>query len=157
MRPVTIVLLSILVVLIIVLVVLYFLGRRVQKKQAEQQEAIDAAKQMVSMLVIDKKRMKLKDAGLPSMVLEKTPRLMRGSKVPIVKGKVGPQIMSFICDEKIFDLVPVKKEVKAGVSGLYIVEVKGIRGSIQPAEQKKKSRFKTFKENLQKKAGAKPL
>ena len=108
MRPVTIVLLSILVVLIIVLVVLYFLGRRVQKKQAEQQEAIDAAKQMVSMLVIDKKRMKLKDAGLPAVVLEKTPRLMRGSKVPIVKGKVGPQIMSFICDEKIFDLVPVK-------------------------------------------------
>ncbi|MBO6137421.1 MAG: hypothetical protein J6O71_02300 [Lachnospiraceae bacterium] len=157
MRPVTIVLLSILVVLIIVLVVLYFLGRRVQKKQAEQQEAIDAAKQMVSMLVIDKKRMKLKDAGLPAVVLEKTPRLMRGSKVPIVKGKVGPQIMSFICDEKIFDLVPVKKEVKAGVSGLYIVEVKGIRGSIQPTEPKKKSKFKEFKENLQKKAGAKPL
>ena len=157
MRPVTIVLLSILVVLVIVLVVLYFLGRRVQKKQAEQQEAIDAAKQTISMLVIDKKRMKLKDAGLPSMVLEKTPKLMRGSKVPIVKGKVGPQIMSFICDEKIFDLVPVKKEVKASVSGLYIVEVKGIRGSIRPTEPKKKSRFKAFKENLQKKAGAKPL
>ena len=157
MRPVTIVLLSILVVLIIVLVVLYFLGKRIQKKQAEQQEAIDAAKQTVSMLIIDKKRMKLKEAGLPAVVLEKTPKLMRGSKVPIVKGKVGPQIMSFICDEKIFDMVPVKKEVKAGVSGLYIVEVKGIRGSIQPAEPKKKSRFRAFKENLQKKAGAKPL
>ncbi len=157
MRPVTIVLLSILVVLVIVLVVLYFLGRRLQKKQAEQQEAIDAAKQTVSMLVIDKKKMKLKEAGLPAMVVEKTPRLMRGSKVPIVKGKVGPQIMSFICDEKIFDMVPVKKEVKASVSGLYIVEVKGIRGSIQPTEPKKKSKFRTFKENLQKKAGAKPL
>ncbi len=78
MKPVTIVLLAILAVLLIVVVVLYFLGKRVQKKQAQQQEAIDAAKQAVSMLVIDKKRMKLKDAGLPAVVLEKTPRLMRG-------------------------------------------------------------------------------
>ncbi len=157
MKPVTIVLLAILAVLLIVVVVLYFLGKRVQKKQAQQQEAIDAAKQAVSMLVIDKKRMKLKDAGLPAVVLEKTPRLMRGSKVPIVKGKVGPQIMSFICDEKIFDMVPVKKEVKAFVSGLYIVEVKGIRGSIQPAEPKKKSKFRSFMDNIRQKAGAKPV
>lgn len=157
LKPVHIVLLVILAVLIIALVVLYFLGKRMQKKQAEQQEALDAAKQTVSMLVIDKKKMKLKEAGLPAIVLEKTPKLMRNSKLPIVKGKVGPQIMSFICEEKIFDLVPVKKEVKATVSGLYITDVKGIRGSIQPPEPKKKSKFKQFAENLQKKGGAKPL
>ncbi|MCR4908489.1 MAG: hypothetical protein K5985_06615 [Lachnospiraceae bacterium] len=156
MNTVTIVLLSILGVLIIAIIVLYFLGKRAQKRQAEQQEAIDAAKQTVSMLIIDKKRMKLKDAGLPAMVLEKTPKLLRGSKVPIVKGKVGPQIMSFICDENVFDIIPVKKEVKATVSGLYITGVKGIRGQIITPE-KKKSKFKQFKENLQKKAGAKPL
>ena len=37
---------------------------------------------------------------------------MRNSKMPIIKAKIGPQIMSLICDEKIFDSVPVKKEVK---------------------------------------------
>ena len=156
MNTVTIVLLVILVVLIAAVVVLYFLGRKAQKKQEEQQAQIDAAKQTVSMLVIDKKKMKLKDAGLPQIVLEKTPKLMRGSKMPIVKAKVGPQIMSFICDAKIFDVIPVKKEVKATVSGIYITDVKGIRGSIK-TEPKKKSKFTQWKENLQKKAGAKPI
>ncbi len=143
-------------VLLVITIVLYFLGRKAQKKQEEQQAQIDAAKQTVSMLVIDKKKMKLKDAGLPQIVLEKTPKLMRGSKMPIVKAKVGPQIMSFICDAKIFDVIPVKKEVKATVSGIYITDVKGIRGSIK-TEPKKKSKFTQWKENLQKKAGAKPI
>ena len=81
-------------VLIAAVVVLYFLGRKAQKKQAEQQEQIEAYKQTVSMLIIDKKRMKLKDAGLPAAVIEQTPKLLRGSKLPIVKAKVGPQVMT---------------------------------------------------------------
>ena len=63
MSPVTIVLLVILAVLIIGLVVLYFLGKKAQKKKAEQDEQLAAAAQTVSMLIIDKKRMKLKDAN----------------------------------------------------------------------------------------------
>ncbi len=158
LHPVTIVLLVILAILIIALIVLYILGRKAQKKQDEQQAAIDAAKQNVTMLIIDKKRMKLKDAGLPDMVVQQTPWFLRGSKVPIVKGKVGPQIMSFICDEKIFDSVPVKKEVKATVSGLYITGVKGLRGNnISADTTKKKSKFAQWKEDIQKKVGAKPL
>ena len=146
----------VLVVLIAAVVVLYFLGKRMQKKQAEQQAQIDAAAQTVQMLVIDKKKMRLKDAGLPAIVMQQAPKLMRLSKVPVVKAKVGPQIMSFICDANIFDTVPVKKEVKATVSGIYITAVKGVRGSIK-VEPVKKSRFARFKDNLQKKAGAKPL
>ena len=117
MRPWMIVLITVAVVLIVAVVVLYFLGKKAQKKQAEQQEMLEANKQTVSMLVIDKKRMKLREAGLPQVVLDQTPKLMRGSKLPIIKAKVGPQIMSLICDEKIFESVPVKKEVKAVVSG----------------------------------------
>ena len=109
------------------------------------------------MLIIDKKRMKLKDAGLPQIVLEQTPKLLRGSKLPIVKAKVGPQIMSLVCDEKIFDSVPVKKEVKAVVSGIYITEVRGLHGKSAPIEQKKKGFFKRNIEKLQEKAGAKPV
>lgn len=157
MNTLTIVLLVILVVLIAVFAALIFFGKKAQKKQAEQQEQLEAAKQTVSMLIIDKKRMKLKDAGLPAIVLEQTPKLLRGSKLPIVKAKVGPQIMSLVCDEKIFESVPVKKEVKAVVSGIYITDVKGLHGKTAPVEQKKKGFFKRNIEKLQEKAGAKPL
>ena len=115
-----IVVLVIVAVLAIILGVLIFLGKKAQKKQAEQQAQIEAAKQSVSMLIIDKKRMKLKDAGLPQMVLDQAPKLMRSSKLPIVKAKIGPQIMSLVADERIFDSIPVKKEVKATISGIYI-------------------------------------
>ncbi len=157
MSTVTIVLLVILAILIIAVVALYFLGKKAQKKQSEQQAQIDAMKQTVSMLIIDKKRMKLRDAGLPQIILDQTPKWLRGSKLPVVKAKVGPQVMSLICDEKIFDSVPVKKEVKAVVSGIYITDVKGLHGKTVATEQKKKSRFKQFVERAQEKAGAKPI
>lgn len=157
MKPVTIVLLVIVVLLAIALVILYFLGKRAQKKQDEQQAQIDAAKQTVSMLIIDKKRMKIKESGLPAVVIEQTPKLMRNSKMPIIKAKVGPQIMSLICDEKIFDSVPVKKEVKAVVSGIYVIGVKGLHGKSEPMPTKKKSRFRRALEAAQEKAGAKPI
>ena len=157
MSTVSIVLIVILVILVAAVIALYFFGKKAQKKQEEQQQQLEAAKQTVSMLIIDKKRMKLKEAGLPSMVLEQTPKLLRNSKLPIVKAKVGPQIMSLVCDEKIFDSVPVKKEVKATVSGIYITDVKGLHGKIAHVEQKKKGFFKRNIEKLQEKAGAKPV
>ena len=127
----------VIVLLIAAIVGLYFWGKKLQKKQDEQQEQLKAMAQHVSMLIIDKKRMKIKEAGLPAAVLENTPKYLRGSKVPVVKAKVGPKIMTLMCDEKIFDLVPVKKEVKAVVSGIYITEVKGIRGPLATPEKKK--------------------
>lgn len=155
-----IVMIIITLVLIAGIVVLYILGRKAQKKQDEQQEQLEAMKQHVSMLIIDKKRMKMKDAGLPQAVIDQTPKYLRGSKLPIVKAKVGPQIMSFIADEKIFDQIPVKKEVKATISGLYITSVKGLHGNIAPAEPAKKgwrAKLTEKVDKLQEKAGAKPI
>lgn len=137
MSTLTIVLLVILVVLIIACVALYFLGKRAEKKQAEQQAQLDAVAQTVSMLIIDKGKMKLKDANLPSIVLESTPKYLRRSKVPVVKAKVGPKIMTLMCDAQIYPLIPVKKEVKATVSGIYITGVKGLRGPLETPQKKK--------------------
>ena len=109
------------------------------------------------MLIIDKKRMRLIDAGLPQAVLEQAPKLMRRAKLPIVKAKVGPQIMSLVCDEKIFESVPVKKEVKAVVSGIYITEVKGLHGKNASQQQAPKKGFKAWVEKMQEKAGAKSV
>lgn len=143
-----IVLLVILVLLVAGVIALYILGRRMEKKQAEQKEQMDAVAQTVTMMVIDKKKMKLKDAGLPAVVLENTPKYLRRSKVPVVKAKVGPQIMTLMCDAQVFPLIPVGgKPVKAIVSGIYITGVKGIRGSLEKPKPKKKfmDRFKKAK------------
>ena len=145
MSTLSIVLLVILVVLIIACVVLYFLGKKAEKKQAEQQEQLDAVAQTVSMLIIDKGKMKLKDSGLPQIVIDNTPKYLR-SKVPVVKAKVGPRIMTLMCDAQIYPLIPVKKEVKATVSGIYITGVKGVRGALETPE-KKKGFFARFKKD----------
>ena len=137
MSKLTIVLLVILVVLIIACIALYFLGKKAEKKQAEQQEQLDAVKQTVSMLVIDKGRIRLKDAGFPLIVLENTPKYLRRSKVPVVKAKVGPKVMTLMCDAQVYPTIPVKKEVKATVSGIYITGVKGLRGPLETPEKKK--------------------
>lgn len=131
------VLIIILVILVIVLGVLYYFGRKAQKKQTEQMEQMEAVKQTVSMLIIDKKMLRLKDSGLPQMVIDQTPKLMRRSKLPIVKAKVGPRIMTLVADAKVYDVIPVKKEVKATVSGIYITAVKGVRGSLETPPKKK--------------------
>lgn len=134
------------IIITVALVVLYFLGKKAEKKQAEQQEKLEAAKQNVTMLIIDKKHMKLKEAGFPAMVIESTPKYLRRSKVPVVKAKIGPRIMSLMCDERIFDSIPVKKEVRAVVSGIYITSVKGLRGPLE-TPQKKKKFFDRFRKN----------
>lgn len=157
-----IVLLVILVVLIAGIVALYFLGKRAQKKQDAQQAQLEEMKQTVSMLIIDKKRMKLKDAGLPAAVLEQTPKYLRGSKVPIVKAKVGPQIVTLIAEEKIFDEIPVKKEVKASVSGLYLTSVRSLHGknnatAAPTGKVSWRRRWQQKIDKLQEKAGAKPV
>ena len=158
MSTFTIVLLVILAILIVAGVALYFLGKKAQKRQEEQQAQMDAMKQTVSVLMIDKKRMKLSESGLPQVVIEQTPKLMRRTKLPIVKAKVGPQIMTLVCEEKIFAIDHVKKEVQATVSGIYIKSVKGLHGSIKaPQETKKKGFFKRAMEKAQEKAGAKPV
>ena len=92
------------VVLAAALVALYFLGKRAEKKRAEQDEQMAATAQTVSMLIIDKKKLRLKDSGLP----------------------------------EIFDEIPIKREVKATVSGLYITKVRGLHGktTVQQAPKK---------------------
>ena len=138
MSTLTIVLLIILAVLIVALVVLYFWGKRLQKRQEESQAQMEATKQTVSMLVIDKKMLRMKDSGLPQIVIDQTPKLMRRSKMPIVKARVQGRIMTLVADQKIFPLIPVKKEVKAVISGIYIMDVKAIRGQLEKKKKKKK-------------------
>ncbi|MBQ8987201.1 MAG: hypothetical protein IJ100_08220 [Lachnospiraceae bacterium] len=158
MKTGTIVLLVILVILIGILVALYFMGRNLQKKQEAQEAQMQANKQPVVIMAVDKKRLKLKESGLPQEVIDQTPWYAKRSKVPVVKAKVGARFMNLIADEKVFDLIPINQQVKAMVSGIYIVEVKGMRGKkLTPDTTVKKSWWRKQMDKLQEKAGAKPV
>ena len=137
MSPLSITLTVIIVVLIALLIALYFFGKKAQRRQAVQQEQMEAVAQTVSMLIIDKKKMKMSESGLPPQVIEQTSKFLRWNKLPIVKAKVGPRIMTLACDAKVFELLPVKKEVKVVVSGIYISEIKSARGGLEVPVKKK--------------------
>ena len=144
----SIVLLVIIAILVVALIAL-IVGNKLRKKQTENQAQIDAAKQIMSMLIIDKKKMKLKEAGLPKIVLEQTPKYLQRSKVPVVKAKIGPKVMTLMADPKVYDQIPIKAEVKAEVSGIYITGIKSVRGGKIVVEEKKakKGLFKKLKKN----------
>ena len=156
-----IVMLVVIVLLIAALVALSIYGKKLQDRQEDSQRQLQEAAQSAKLLVIDKKKMKFKDSGcrianicirLSPMVLEQVPKYMRGRKVPIVKAKIGPRIMSLICEDKIFDLIPVKKEIRATISGIYIMDVKGLHNNLEHAPKGKKKLGERMRERAEKKS-----
>ena len=125
----------ILAILIVVMVVLYIVGNKMQKKQLDQKEQINSAAQPMSMFIIDKKIMPIKEAKLPKVVMDQLPKRYQKAKVPIVKAKVGPQVTTLICDDAIFEDVPKHGEVKAMVSGIYLVGVKTLHSKTRKMQQ----------------------
>ncbi len=128
----------VLAVIVAILVVLYFVGRKLQKKQDASQVAMENMKQTMSMLIIDKKMMKIKDSGLPQVAIDSTPKYLRWTKIPIVKAKVGARVIVLSADKTVYDILPLKKEVKVDVSGIYISALKSVRGGVVPKPEKKK-------------------
>ncbi len=145
------VILIVLGVILVILIVLVIVAKKLMGKQEASQAQIEAASQTVSMLIIDKKRMKVKDANMPKMISEQVPKYMKFAKLPIVKAKVGPRVMTLIADEKVFDILPLKTEVKVAVSGIYITEIKHVRGNVE-MPRPKKSFFKKMQQKALDKA-----
>ena len=146
--PWWLIMIIVIVVALAIMFVLYRVGDKLQKKQSAQREQRVEAAQPMNMLIIDKKMLPMKDAGLPKMVMEQTPKRYQKAKLPIAKVKVGPQIMNMICDDAIFDELPTRGEVKAMVSGIYIISVKSVRGKKVAQEEetgkkKKKGNWRT--------------
>ncbi len=140
MNPLIIVLI-VLAVLVVILGVLYFLGRKAEKKSTSQRETMETQAQTMSFFVIDKRKVKLSESGLPKIVMEQTPKYLRRAKLPIIKVKVGPKVMSLICDDQVYKTILPKQEVKASVSGIYVLSAKRIRGPVlEPKKTKKELR-----------------
>ena len=129
------------VVLIAALVFLFIYGRKLQRKQDEAEKQMEAMKQQVSILVIDKQKKKMIESGLPDAVIQQTPKYSRRMKVPVVRAKIGPRVMNLIADAKVYEILPVKKTCTVTISGIYITELKSVRGGSVPKLPEKKKGF----------------
>lgn len=105
----------------LVLVILYFVGKRMQKKQSESQAVIDQNRQFINAYIIDKKKAKVSEANFPKSALESMPKRMKFMKMPLVKVKAGPQIVTMFCEKATFDALPLKKNVRLEIAGGYIL------------------------------------
>ena len=137
MKPWLIIMLIVLAVMIAVLIVLYVMGKRTQKKQEAQEEDMKKQAQPMNFFIIDKKKMRLKNAGLPKIVYDSSPRLAKLGKVPVLKVKVGNRVMNLVCDAEVYKTLLPKQEVKAQVAGIYVVSAKRIRGPVYEGKVKK--------------------
>lgn len=121
-------------VLAAILVGLYFWGRKMQKKYDEQQQLITENKQSLSIFVIDKKKDHLSNLKLPKQMKEQLPWIYKKRKMPVVIAKIGPQIQTLLCDQKVFDSIPTKKQIKVELAGILIVNV--VSGKLPDTKKK---------------------
>lgn len=113
----------VLVIIAAFLAGLFFWGKRLQKKYDEQQQLINQHKQAIQLFVIDKKKDKIENLKLPKQVKDQMPKMQRRRKMPVVIVKAGPQIQTLLCDERVYNQVPVKKQIKAEIAGIMLVNV----------------------------------
>jgi len=134
------ILLVVSIIAIVVVGVLYFLNKWAGKRTVQQQDMIQQHKQTVSIYVIDKKKDKITNANFPKAMADQIPRSAKIMKMPLVKVKVGPQIMTMVCDAAVFNALPLKKTVTVEVAGAYIVGMKGMKTKMEMAEMRKARR-----------------
>jgi hypothetical protein len=136
----TIILLAILAALIIAVILLYVYGKRNQKKQEEQRAEMEKQAMTVNCFVIDKKKMRLKNAGFPKIVYDSAPRLSKVGKVPVLKVKITNRVMSLMCDAELYNTILPKQELRAQIVGVYMLSAKRVRGPVYvPKEHRKKT------------------
>ena len=115
------------IVIVVIGLAIYFLNRWTSKRLVQQNTLIESHKQTTSIYVIDKKKDRLQNANFPKAVKEQLPKWNKLMKMPLVKAKIGPQIMTLMCDKNVYEALPLKKTVKVDLAGIYIVHMKGMK------------------------------
>ncbi len=98
-------------------------GRKLQNRYNEQQDLINQYKQVVQIFVIDKRKDTLDNLKLPKFVKEQIPKSQKKKKMPVVIAKIGPQIQTLLCDENVYNTLPIKKNIKVEMAGVLIVDI----------------------------------
>ena len=142
--PIYLIILLIAAVAVFVGMIIYYFvrGKKVRDTREETQQMMQENKQFMDFFVIDKKRMPLQDSGLPKAVLEQASKRVRKKKMYVVKAKAGPRIVSLIAEKDVFEKLPVKSNVRAEVSGIYMTDFVPLKGAkiadVQANKKKKK-------------------
>lgn len=135
---------DIIIIIIVILAILIFAGYKLNQKgmrnMIQAQDFIDQNRTTVQIFVIDKKQEKPSPSNMPKAVYEQMGRAAKMRKTNLVRAKVGPQIVTLMCDKPVYNVIPVKKSIKVDLAGMYIVSIPGIN-----LEDKKK---KTFSEKI---------
>lgn len=123
------------VILVIVLAIMYYFNRKNLGKMTQAQDFINQNKTTMQIFVIDKKLEKPTPSNLTKAIYDQMSKTSRMRKMPMVKAKVGPQIVTLMCDKSVYQVLPVKKSIKVELAGIYIVKIHGMN----LADKKKKT------------------
>lgn len=104
---------------------------------ATQQDMIEKSKMTMSIFVLDKKKDKITNVNLPKAVADQMPKHYKFMKMPIVRAKVGPQILTLLCDKNVYEALPIKKNVSVELAGIYIISMKGMKSKKEMKQFKK--------------------
>lgn len=136
MKPEVLIVYGVIALVIVGLVIGYrFLRKRMQKKIEAQKEIVDEHKISTSIFVIEKRKGKITEAKLPKNVLSQIPAIYKLRKMPLITAKIGPQIVTLVCEDDLYDKIPDKKNVNVELAGIFIVSVKS---AVQKPGKKKK-------------------
>ncbi len=136
------ILLIILVIVGVLGVALYFLNKWASTKMTEQDQMIEQTRQSATIYVIDKKKDKIDNVNMPKIVTEQVPKRMKFMKMYFVKAKIGPQIMTLMCQKDVFNALTVKKSYKVDLAGIYIISVAGMKSKEEMKALKKEKKNK---------------
>jgi len=102
----------------------YFLRKNLKQKVNDQQSLVNQHKVATSILVLEKRKDRVTNANMPKSVIDQIPKIYKIRKVPLVKAKIGPQVMDLLCDEAVFEKLPLRKTVRVDLAGIYIAAIK---------------------------------
>ncbi len=101
-----------------------FIKTKIQKKMDDQQQLVNQHKVPASILVLEKRKDKIANANIPKSVIDQIPKVYKIKKIPIVKAKIGAQVMDLLCDDDVFDKLPERKTVRVDLAGIFIAAIK---------------------------------
>lgn len=124
-KPEVLIIYGVIILVVIGLFIGYRIFRKRMSKKAEEQKAIvDQHKMPASIFVIEKKKGKISEAKLPKNVIDQIPAIYKFRKMPLITAKIGPQVVTLVCEDDLYDKLPEKKNINVELAGIFIVNIK---------------------------------
>ena len=149
------IMLIVIVAVVVIAGALYLLNRWAAKRMSTQQDMVEKTKQSASIYVIDKKHDKAANVHLPKAVQDSMPRTAKIMKMYFIKAKIGPQIVTLMCEKSVYNALDVKKTFQVEIAGIYIASVKGMKSSYEVKQAAKAKKAKAKAEEKAAKASSK--